>query len=186
MSPISCTHRPFHVALAAAALLAGCTDGGPTAPDAAVRAVSLESQATEGSALATLRRATARYHDVNTAIADGFILLHGCETRPGEGAVGVLYVHLDRFLDGVIDPASPDGLLYEETPNGKLRLTGVELAIPAAMWAGADPPAFLGVTFQAEEEFGALGLHIWLWKQNPQGMFAQAHPGISCGAEAES
>ena len=183
MTPLSSTHAPLLALFAAGALLAGCDDGGPTAPDSAVPLNSTEAAATDGSALATLRRASAGYHDVNAAIADGFILLHGCEVRPGEGAVGVLYVHLDRFLDGVVDPASPDGLLYEEKPNGKLRLAGVELAVPAAAWAGGGPPAFLGVPFQTEEEFGALGLHIWLWKANPQGMFAQAHPGISCGAE---
>ena len=143
-----------------------------------------QKTATENRALATLRRATARYHELEAAIADGFVLLHECEVRPGEGAVGILYVHLDRYLDGIIDPGAPDGLLYAPRRNGKPQLAGVELALPAEMWSSPQPPTFLGVPFQSEEEFGALGLHIWLWRHNPDGLFAQAHPGITCAGEA--
>lgn len=174
--------RPV-TALAAAALLVACGDGAPLAPESALRPMMAEAMAAENQALATLRLTTARYHDVDAAMADGFILLHGCEVRPGEGAVGILYVHMDRFLDGIIDPASPDGLLYELDESGELRLTGVELALPMALWTSPDPPEFLGVPFQAEDEFAAFGLHIWLWKHNPDGLFAPAHPGIACEAE---
>ncbi|HEY0672900.1 MAG TPA: hypothetical protein VGD27_11560 [Longimicrobiales bacterium] len=165
-----------------AALLAACTDQGPLEPAASPQ--FSQQAAAENRALATLRSGTARYHDVDAAIADGFILLHGCEVRPGEGAVGVLYVHLDRYLDGVIDPASPDGLLYAPGPNGALQLTGVELALPISMWSAAQPPEFLGATFQTEDEFAAYGLHIWVWRHNANGMFAQSHAGVSCGEES--
>jgi hypothetical protein len=166
---------------AAVVMLTACDAGGPAAPESDVRP-DAAAERTEGHEIARLRRATVRYHDVNAAIADGFILLHGCEVRSGEGAVGILYVHLGRFMDGVIDPDSPDGLLYEVGRGGALRLTGAELAIPRTLWPDAAPPEFLGVPFQAEEEFDAFGLHIWIWKLNPDGMFAQANPRISCGA----
>lgn len=170
--------------LALAAVLAGtallaCDDGTTLAPEPLPPQASM----VENQALAQLRRVTARYHNLDAAIADGFILLHGCEVRPGEGAVGILYVHLGRYLDGVIDPSLPDGLLYAPSSNGKPKLTGVELAIPQNMWPSAEPPQFLGVPFQAEDEFNAFGLHIWVWSHNPDGMFAQAHPGVECGAE---
>lgn len=168
--------------IVAAALLASCTDHSPLDPAAFPQ---YSKQSADGNrALATLRSVTARYHDVNIAIADGFILLHGCEVRPGEGAVGVLYVHLDRYLDGVIDPAAPDGLLYAPGPNGALQLTGVELALPISMWSAPQPPEFLGATFQTEDEFAAYGLHIWVWRHNASGMFAQSHPGVACGDES--
>jgi len=178
------THASFRspAILLAVALLAACSDRSPVDP-----ALSLQltkQVAAENQALATLRRVTARYHDLDAAIADGFILLHDCEVRPGEGAVGMLYVQLGRYLDGVLDPTSPDGLLYAPGPNGKPVLAGVELAIPSAMWSAPEPPEFLGVSFQSEDEFAALGLHVWVWRHNPSGMFAQAHPGIACGAES--
>ena len=172
----------FAPLMLAVAVIGGCDGPGPTAPEA-THGPAMQIVGEQHRALAAMRRATARYHDVDAAIADGFILLHDCEVRPGEGAVGILYIHLARYLDGIIDPASPDGLLYEPAPNGRLRLTAAELAVPEAMWPSAEPPSFFGVPFQLEEEFGALGLHVWLWKHNPQGMFAQAHPGIRCGVE---
>jgi hypothetical protein len=168
--------------LIAAALLAACNDPSPVEPP---RSVQMAKQAAaENQALATLRRVTARYHELDAAVADGFILLHDCEVRPGEGAVGILYVHLGRYLDGIVDPTSPDGLLYAPGPNGKPMLAGVELALPQAMWTASEPPEFLGTSFQAEDEFAAFGLHVWVWRHNPNGMFAQAHPGIACEAES--
>lgn len=162
----------FLALLATGAVLAGC-DGGPLGP-AAERA----------RALAELKAASARYQDVNVAIQDGFILLHECEVRPGEGAVGILYVHLERFMDGELDPKSPDGLIYEPRESGDPELVGVEVAMPRSMWDQPEPPEFLGTPLQVEEEFDAFGLHIWVWRHNPDGVFAPAHPGITCPPEA--
>jgi hypothetical protein len=140
------------------------------------------ANATGARALATLRRATARYHDLNAATADGFVFLHGCESRPDEGPVGMVYVHPGR-LDGVIDPELPEALIYEPRKNGQARLVGVELAIPYAAWTGARPPEFLGNIFEREDEFGVWGLHVWLWRHNPEGLFAESNPHVSCAAE---
>jgi hypothetical protein len=136
-------------------------------------------------ALALLRRATARYHEIDAALADGFVFFHGCEVRPGEGAVGVLYVHIERLMDGVIDPSQPDALVYEpaRTAAGKPRLVAAELAVPIALWNQPHAPTFLGAEFQTEEEFGVYGLHVWIWRNNPEGLFAEANPHVSCGAE---
>lgn len=187
------THSARYVVLlAAATVLAGCEERvvGPAAEqqhalatgatDRGRAADRLDSSAEQQRTLAMLKRVTARYHDLDAAIADGFILLHECEVRPGEGAVGILYVHLGRYTDGILDPAYPDGLLYAPTAHGKPQLAGVELALPAAMWTATEPPTFLGVPLQPEEEFGAFGLHVWVWRHNPEGMFAQAHPRIEC------
>src|SRR5262245_15672910 len=48
-------------------------------------------------AITTLRHATARYQDLAVALDDGFVLLHECENRPGDGPVGTVYVNLDRL-----------------------------------------------------------------------------------------
>jgi hypothetical protein len=133
-------------------------------------------------AIATLRRVTARYHDLDVAFADGFVLLHPCEERPGEGPVGAVYVHLGRLMDGVIDPETPDALIYEPSKNGREKLVGVEFAMPYALWTSQSPPQFLGATFQPEDEFGVFALHAWVWRNNPEGMFAETNPNVSCGA----
>ena len=162
--------------VAAAALLAACADRAPLAPDHATP--RLAAQATTGATLATLRRVTARYHDLDAAIADGFVLLHECESRPGEGPVGIVYFSPERLLDGAIDPTLPDALIYEPNEHGRPRLVGVEFAV---LDAGQEPPTFLGATFQHEEEFGVLALHAWVWRENPEGMFAETNPRVSCG-----
>lgn len=179
------THR--HLALAAAVLLAACGDETPFTPEtdgATVQTVALSAAAQESKAIATIRRATARYHDLETAIDDGFVLLHPCEERPGEGPVGIVYVHFGRLLDGVIDPATPDALVYEPSKNGRPKLVGAEFAIPYGMWTEPTPPEFFGAQFQPEDEFGVWGLHVWAWRHNPEGMYAEANPNVSCAAQS--
>jgi len=169
--------------VAAGALLAGCADRAPLAPD---RRPPISTQRPEPAAaerdraIVTLRRATARYHNLDAAIADGFVLLHGCETRPEEGPVGIVYVHFGRVLDGNIDPAAPDALIYEPGRHSRPKLVGVEMALPYPLWVGQDPPTFLGATFQREDEFGVFGLHVWIWRDNPEGLFAESNPEVSC------
>ena len=170
--------------IAAAALFAACssdTAAGPNrTPATRAQLATLPGTATDGT-ISTLQRVTARYHDINTAINDDFVLLHPCEVRGDEGPVGTVYVNIARLTDGVIDPESPDALIYEPARNGDLRLVGVEFAIPQTMTGGV-PPTFLGATFQNEDEFGVFALHAWVWRNNPEGLFAETNPRVSCGA----
>ena len=172
--------------IAAAILLAGCAEDAPLAPDGqstlSARLAPLSSTA-NADPIGTLKRATARYHDLDAAIADGFVFLHGCEIRPDEGPVGIVYVHFGRLLDGVIDPSIPEALIYQPRPNASPKLLGVELAVPYALWTGPQPPRFMGNAFQPEDEFGVFGLHVWVWNRNPEGMFAESNPNVSCGEE---
>jgi hypothetical protein len=173
----------FVTIVATATLAAACAAEAPLAPESpTLRTASTRTDAGAARALATLRRATARYHDLTAATDDGFVFLHGCESRPDEGPVGMVYVHPGR-LDGVIDPSSPEALIYEPRKNGGARLVGVELAIPYVAWTNARPPEFLGASFQPEDEFGVWGLHVWLWRDNPEGLFAESNPRVSCVGE---
>ncbi|MGH7469325.1 MAG: hypothetical protein ACRENP_15340 [Longimicrobiales bacterium] len=181
--------------IAAVGVVAGCSDEPPLAPEPQPVAQEMEPAIAEQAArvpaaeaaraIATLMAATVRYHNLNTAIADGFVLLHPCEERPGEGPVGTVYVHMGRLVDGKIDPAKPDALIYEpsQRKNGRPQLVGVEFAFPYSMWSGQEPPKFLGNSFQPEDEFGVFALHVWVWKFNPEGLFAESNPRVSCGEE---
>ena len=53
--------------------------------------------------------------------AAGYQLLFGCVSGPDSGAMGLHYVNLPLVLDGVVDPAQPEIILYEPLPNGRLR-----------------------------------------------------------------
>ena len=177
--------RPFSF-LVVSVILTACNEPSSVAPN---RQPGVSSQAAilgpavENAALATLRRATAGYHDLNAAISDGFVFLHGCEVRPDEGPVGIVYVNMRRLLDGAVDPSLPDGLIYEPRRNARPRLVGVEFAVPYALWPAQQPPTFLDAAFQREDEFGVFGLHVWLWRNNPEGLFAESNPHVSCATE---
>jgi hypothetical protein len=169
---------------AAAALLVGCADQTPlvSEPEAVSSAQFAHAlSAGDGAVLATLRRATAQYHSVDKAIADGFVEV-ACEVRPGHTAAGLLYANFERVADGVIDLEKPEGLLYDASGNGPPKLAGVDLAVPAFDAGGMPtvPPELLGNTFYLEEEFGVWGLHVWIWRHNPEGMFAEGNPNVSC------
>lgn len=174
--------RPSLVLIAA--LAAACSEQGTVAPGepAAIppQLATMPTVDTDG-AIATMQRVTARYQDLDVAIADGFVLLHECENRPGEGPVGTVYVHIGRLIDGLIDPSNPDALIYEPSRLGRPKLVGVEFAVPYTLWTDPAPPQFLGATFQREDEFGVFALHAWVWLQNPEGLFAETNPRVSCG-----
>jgi hypothetical protein len=171
---------------AAAALFVACADQTPAAPtptsaNAARLDRSNEAQHEQDvqQVIETLRRATARYHNIENAKQDNFVLLHDCETRLNDEPVGTVYVNLSRLTDGVIDLEKPEGLIYEPGPTG-LKLVGVELAIPFQL--STEPPHLLGATFQREDEFGVFALHAWVWRSNPNGLFAETNPRVTCGA----
>ena len=171
------------LAIGMVATLLACADETPLAPGVygpgKVQSTTLPTTDTEGT-IATLQQVTARYHDLRVALDDDFELLHECENRPGEGPVGIVYVNYKRLLDGIVDPHSPDALIYEPGSNDRARLVGVEFAV---LDAGQEPPEFLGATFQREPEFGVFALHVWVWRNNPEGLFAETNPRVSCGIE---
>ena len=170
--------------VAMATTVAACTDSAPFTPSlSSTHEASLAASPSAPGPLAILERATARYQNIDAAIADGFLLLHDCETRPGEGPVGAVYYHPTRLIDGVIDPTSPDALIYEPRTRGKAKLVGVEFAVPYPLWTAPTPPTFLGNTFQPEDEFGVYALHVWIWRRNPDGMFAESNPRVSCALD---
>jgi hypothetical protein len=144
--------------------------------------------------LAAVRQATARFHDVNAAIAAGYELgyvngagsriITGCIAKPGVGVMGYHYFNKALVDDLVIDVLQPEGLVYSPGPDGDLRLTAVEYVVPGL---GSNPP---GVG-QAPTVFGhemvilvpAVGfytLHAWIWSANPAGIFASWNPTFSC------
>lgn len=169
--------------------LAACADNAPLDPSSELAAgTQLAAQAAPATAqynraLAELRRVTARYHDVAAALADDYVPVGECEVHEGEHPGGIPYANLDYLLDGVIDTARPDALLYEPDGHGGVTLVGVELAIPYPLWSGTEPPELFGEPFRREDDMGVFGLHIWVWRNNPDGMFAWGNPRVSCGDE---
>ncbi len=137
------------------------------------------------AAFAGVREATAAYQNLDAAIAAGYGLFPGCFTDPA-GGMGVHYVQFNSVADGVIDPLKPEALVYEPLADGQMRLVAVEYVQLASTWTGSEPPSVYGhplVFTPAPNEFGLpdfYELHVWLWQPNPNGMFTEWNPSVSC------
>src|SRR4051794_36741514 len=98
------------------------------------------------SAAASARTGTAAFHNVNTAKDAGYGEFTdaagiACIDDP-TGGMGIHYANLGLVLDGQIDASTPEVLVYEPEPNGRLRLVAVEYVVFQADWDAThdDPP----------------------------------------------
>lgn len=171
------SRRLTHLALATmfGATLTACGDAEPPLM-AEVPAPSLAA-AQQNLILAEIRSGTARFQRVEVALAEGYVPVSPCVAIP-TGGMGYHYLK-GSLVDGVVDSSRPEMLLYEPQKNGKLKLVGVEFVVPPALWAGSGPPQLGDQTF-GNDPFGNYALHAWVWRHNPDGMYADFNPRVSC------
>lgn len=135
--------------------------------------------------LAMVRRATAPFHRVEAALAAGHHLVPGidyCWEDPDFGGMGYHYVNTDR-LDTEVNALEPETLVYAPGPNGQLQLGAVEYVVPAPAWDAeghAELPSVLGQTFHYSPKTDKYILHAWIWRHNPEGIFEDWNPEVSC------
>jgi hypothetical protein len=137
--------------------------------------------AAAATGIARLREATGPYRDLDAAVAAGYPrTVAACIVHEHHGAMG--YHHVNRaLLDRVLDPAKPEILLYERTPAGGYQLTGAEFIVPYRAWPrDSVAPVFMGQVLRREDNLKYWYLHAWAWKENPDGVFADFHPGVRC------
>lgn len=128
-------------------------------------AATMASAQSMDDELEAIRAATAKYKDVNVALADGFIrdpanacVMAGEEGLPPEwGGMGIHYLNMARLgittgeprVDGNglnTDFTKPSVLMYEPQADGSLVLLGVENLVFQAAWHAAgnsSPPIFV-------------------------------------------
>jgi len=138
-----------------------------------------------------VRAATQQFLNVNNAGPAGYGPAFGCVSGPDHGAMGIHYVNGPLVGDGLIDVNHPEALIYE--PEGsKLRLVGVEYIVDAATWLANNnnvPPSLDGQDFQfvaAPNRFNLADffeLHVWAWRDNPQGAFVDWNNHVTCEGE---
>lgn len=185
-------------ALLVTGLAAGCAQDAPTALDPSGSALFSKGKSKQkpekmNQQLAAVRAATAQFQRVEAALEQGYISTGACAALPGVGAMGVHYVKPSLMRDAGFDPLQPEVLVYEPKKNGKFKLVAVEYVIFRAPWEAAGntgSPMFGDVPFVQSFGEQAHGLpdhyelHVWLWRHNPEGMFAQWNPRVSCPSEA--
>jgi len=137
-----------------------------------------------------VRQITEPYKDVSAAEKAGYALAFGCVSGPDSGAMGLHYVNMPLVLDGRIDAAHPEIILYEPVENGGVRLVGADYLVFADAWdkTHSSAPELMGQKFQQFEAPNRFGLprfytlHVWACKQNPTATFVHSPPNISCDA----
>jgi hypothetical protein len=143
--------------------------------------------------LAELRRATARFHDIEVARAAGYTILFdpdgegpgsACLRHPTDGAMGEHFVDPGLLLDGgALDSRRPEALIYEPMRNGGYRLVGVEYVVLFSDAPESGPaPTLFGENFMPNNSpgFNLWALHVWVWQRNPLGLFAPWNPRVTC------
>jgi hypothetical protein len=150
-----------------------------------------EQQDRASALIRIVREATERFKDVGEAEREGYTLLFGCVSGPDQGAMGLHFINLDLVGRGIIDPTKPQIILYEPTADGRLKLTGADFLVDAQQWDTdkthkPGPPELMGQLFHYFESPNRFGLkpfytlHVWAWKENPNGAFVNWHPNVSC------
>jgi hypothetical protein len=149
--------------------------------------------------LAQVRANLEKYKDPVLAVHDGYLSTMACidfpkgapaghhgETAMVPGAMGVHFINKDN-IGPAIDPAKPQVLLYEPVGD-KLVLTGAEWFVPLATGV-VGRPEVLGHPLDGPMEGHApllpkelhhYDLHVWLFKNNPAGMFSPTNPDVKC------
>jgi hypothetical protein len=145
--------------------------------------------------LQKVRKALDKYQDPIKAVHDGYFSTLGCVEFPKPGAAGqVPYarggmgVHfLNVSLLGKMDPEQPQILVYQPVGN-KMRLVAAEYFVPLSPELKERPQLF-GRAFDGPmeghhplmpQELKHYDLHVWLWKENPAGLFAPTNPDLKC------
>ena len=126
-----------------------------------------------------VREANDKYQDVTAAVAAGYMEMP-CASGAAGGAMGFHFVNVDYLKDAKPDIARPQALMYEPAADGKMQLVAVEFI------AFKGPVDLEGQLFQlipAPNRYGLdnfYELHVWAWKQNPAGEFADNNSTVSC------
>jgi len=167
-----------------------------TASFANAQAKQQGKAADNNAALNAVKAALDKYKDPIVAVREGYLSTLGCVDFPGggtehgsmeykPGAMGVHFINMS-LVSPKLDSTKPQVLLYEPVGD-KLVLTGAEWFVPTAM--SKTPPTILGHQLMGPMEGHApimpaelhhWDLHVWLYKNNPNGMFSATNSAVKC------
>lgn len=130
--------------------------------------------------IARARAATAPFKDIERAVAAGYpARAPRCLANPPAGGMG--YHHQNTALtDTLIEVERPEILVYGDGPDGRHELIGIEYVVPFDVWKHTDPPEVMGQRLKRAEALRIWYLHVWLWKPNSSGLFADWNPAVTC------
>jgi hypothetical protein len=149
--------------------------------------------------LAAVRAGLEKYQDPVMAVHDGYLSTLACIDFPKgasegsmqyvAGGMGVHFINMQN-VGPTLDPTKPQVLMYVPEAGGKLRLVAAEWFAPVAVVGeGNPPPSVFGKQLQGPmegheplmpPELHHYDLHVWLWQNNPAGVYSPTNPSVSC------
>jgi len=133
----------------------------------------------ETDLIRSVRAATSRFHSTTQAIMAGYEVDDHCVSVPGLGGMGYHWAN-QTLVDPVFDPLKPEVVLYARGSDGELRLVALEYIV---INVGQPRPSFGDQLFDiggTPVPVSHWSLHVWLYENNPSGMFIPFNPNISC------
>lgn len=133
---------------------------------------------TESQDLVELRKLTAPFQNFDVGKAAGYDApFMGCFANDS-GAMGIHFQNPAIDLAATPSVTQPPFLMYEPQQNGTMKLVGVEYVKAAPE---SDPaPTLFDQKFTYNTGLKIWALHVWAWKSNPSGLFANWNPTVSC------
>ena len=118
------------------------------------------------------KMSTARYNNIENAIADGYVDINVVVPHMGHHYMNSGYLNANFEID------KPEILVYSPNPaSGHMQLVAVEYAIPNTE---PQPEGFTGSydVWDNNAGFGLWLLHAWVWEYNPDGVFSPMNPNV--------
>jgi hypothetical protein len=180
--------RPLVLSAITVTLLAAACESPSEVPleEAVSFGRSVNARVAQDEVLRSVRQTTARFNSTAQAIAAGYVPTDHCVGHPALGGMGYHWAN-PGLVDGDFDARQPEAMLYAKGPDGDFRLVGVEyivmagegvdLAGPARPQLGAQPFDIGGTPLPVPH----WSLHVWIYEDNPSGVFAPFNPNLSCG-----
>ncbi len=131
--------------------------------------------------LTMLRQAVMPFFSYDVAVAAGWdVAISPCVESPA-GGMGFHIANLDQLGNGGhLSLLRPEVLLYAPTEDGSMEFLGVEYIIPAPDWPHEEAPHFLGQHLHYNPHQDIWALHVWVGRNNPNGIFEDWNPEVSC------
>ena len=151
--------------------------------------------------LTAVREAVLRYEDVSVAFADGYI--QSTDVVPNMGAH---FAHRERIVDGVLNFAEPEILIYVQNEAEDWELVGTSFVLPYQLVGEDHPDGFTGPLDNWHMHYSlctgntinsraasavdcVLGggtftpiygwmIHAWVVDDNPMGVFSMWNPNV--------
>ncbi|WP_343487559.1 hypothetical protein [Allomuricauda sp. d1] len=126
-----------------------------------------------------LKAATAKYANIDVAINEGFFDASGFVPNMGH------HYLLPTRVDDTFVLEEPEIILYAPDENGVMQFVAVEYVTPIADLdnPGTPPDGFTGDVdeWEINPNLSQWQLHVWIVKENPDGIFAPFNPTVGDG-----